>query len=201
MEARKRLVVALTSTVLAGLAWTSSAFAACPGAELVAASQSEAQLESSILCLVNEERAAAGARSVTPSSQLRDAGLRHSSEMVSQGYFSHTSPAGVGFIDRILDTGYVRGGDRWVVGENLAWGTGELSSPLALVRAWMESAPHRENVLRGRFRELGIAVVRGTPTDATDQDGVTVASEYGHRAKSKGGKRGKKTRKRKARRR
>ena len=32
-----------------------------------------------------------------------------------------------------------------------------------MMRAWMPSAPHRANILTGRFREVGLAGVPGTP--------------------------------------
>ncbi len=195
MEARNRFAIALAGSALAALIWTSSA-SACAGADLVASAQSETQLEGTILCLVNEERAAAGVRAVTPNLSLRNAAARHSAEMVSQGYFSHTSPNGVGFIDRILDAGYTRGSRSWVVGENLVWGSGELSSAGGLVQAWMDSPPHRGNLLRARFRELGIAVARGTPVESSDTEGVTVASEYGYRTKGKKSKKRKRGRRR-----
>jgi hypothetical protein len=73
----------------------------------------------------------------------------------------------------------------WVVGENLVWGTGPLSTPDALVTAWMNSPPHRENLLRARFDEIGIAAVVGTPESENDTTGVTVSSEYGYRAYSR----------------
>ena len=101
--------------------------------------------------------------------------------MINQGYFEHTSPAGLTFIDRIEATGYMRGARSWVVGENLVWGTGPLSTPQALVTAWMNSPPHRENLLRPTFREIGIAAVAGTPVSSGDLTGVTVSSEYGYR--------------------
>lgn len=94
--------------------------------------------------------------------------------MVSQGYFEHTSPAGVPFIDRIAATGYTHGARSWQVGENLVWGTGPLSTPQSLVTSWMNSPPHRENLLGARFREIGIAAVVGTPKE---QPGC----ERGHR--------------------
>ena len=51
-------------------------------------------MESSIGCLINEERASYGLRPVTPNTDLRRAALSHSNEMIDQGYFEHTSPAG-----------------------------------------------------------------------------------------------------------
>jgi uncharacterized protein YkwD len=111
--------------------------------------------------------------------------------MVSQGYFEHTSPAGVTFVDRIAATGYTHGARTWDVGENLVRGTGALSTPRSLVRSWMNSPPHRENLLRTRFREIGIAAVVGTPESSRDVSGVTVSSDYGYRSFAKKKKRGK----------
>jgi uncharacterized protein YkwD len=142
---------------------------------------SQATMESSITCLINEERTSYGLQSVTPNDQLRQAALSHSNEMVAQGYFEHTSPAGLTFIDRIEGTGYMQSARSWTVGENLVWGSGPLSTPQSLVTAWMNSPPHRENLLRPTFREMGVAAVDGTPVSRSDGDGVTVSSEYGYR--------------------
>lgn len=186
---------ALTATI--AFAGAADASAACPGESTLAALQAEATLEQTVVCLVNERRAEAGLAPVADSSKLRAAGYRHSTEMVSSGFFAHTTPSGVSFIDRILDTGYTSGTKSWLVGENLAWGTGRLSSPAALVKSWMDSPPHRENLLRPQFREIGIAAVRGTPQSALDVAGITVSSEYGVRvARSKAGKSSKKATKR-----
>jgi cysteine-rich secretory family protein len=84
-------------------------------------------------------------------------------------------------MDRIESTGYMHGARTWTVGENLVWGTGPLSTPQALVTAWMNSPPHRENLLRPSFREMGLAAVTGTPMSRSDGTGVTVSSEYGYR--------------------
>jgi uncharacterized protein YkwD len=142
---------------------------------------SQAAMESSITCLVNDQRTSRGLQPVAPNGNLREAAVSHSNEMVNQGYFEHTSPSGVTFMDRIESTGYMHGARSWTVGENLVWGSGPLSTPQALVTAWMNSPPHRENLLRPNFREMGLAAVTGTPVSRSDGDGVTVSSEYGTR--------------------
>jgi uncharacterized protein YkwD len=141
----------------------------------------EAQMESSITCLINDQRAAHGLAGVTPNADLRQAALSHSKEMIDESYFEHTSPAGLTFMDRIESTGYMQGALTWTVGENLVWGSGPLSTPQALVTAWMNSPPHRENLLRPSFREIGLAALPGTPVSQGDWTGVTVSSEYGAR--------------------
>ena len=75
----------------------------------------------------------------------------------------------------------MRGARSWLVGENLVWGTGRLSTPASMVAAWMDSPPHRANLLRSRFREIGLSGVLGTPNEAADGDGITVSSEFGTR--------------------
>ena len=157
----------------------------CPNTEVEVTGMSQTTMENSITCLINEERAAYGVPPVQPNASLRQAALSHSDEMVSQGYFEHTSPAGVTFVDRIAATGYTRGARSWDVGENLVWGTGSLSTPQSLVTGWMNSPPHRENLLGDTFREIGIAAVVGTPESSTDVSGVTVSSEYGDRSFAK----------------
>jgi uncharacterized protein YkwD len=185
-----RLVIALglVGTSLLVVAAPAQA-GGCTGANAQTARLSTGQLESAVVCLINEEREAANQRPVRSNGSLHQAGLAHSEEMVSEGYFEHTSPAGVSFIDRILATPYLRGARRWLLGENLIWGRGSASSARRLVQGWMESPPHRANLLRGRFREVGIGAVRGTPSDASDSSAVTVSAEFGFRQRGATGSR------------
>jgi uncharacterized protein YkwD len=193
------LALAATWTLVA---ITPASATSCPNSEVEAPTLSQSQTESSIACLINEERTSRGLAPVHPNGDLRQAGLRHSNDMIGGGFFAHTSPDGVTFVDRIEATGYTRNIRSWVVGENLVWGSGPLSTPGSLVTAWMNSPPHSENLLRGRFREIGIAAVRGTPEGTSNPAGITVSSEYGYRAgKAAKKKRGKAARKAKVRRR
>lgn len=42
----------------------------------------------------------------------------------------------------------------------------------------MTSPEHRKYLLKRRFRDLGVATIRGIPYDPSQTDGITVASEY-----------------------
>ena len=96
--------------------------------------------------------------------KLALAAARHSSDMVQNGFFSHTSPGGATFIDRIRATGYMRGARSWLVGENLVWGSGDPQhAGQRWSTAWMDSPPHRANLLAARFREIGVSTVRRHP--------------------------------------
>jgi uncharacterized protein YkwD len=43
-----------------------------------------------------------------------------------------------------------------LLGENLAWGTGEYGTPRGIVNAWLASPAHRANLLRPGFRRIGL---------------------------------------------
>jgi uncharacterized protein YkwD len=64
-------------------------------------------------------------------------------------------------------------------GENLAWGQADYGSPLHTLELWLNSPPHRANLLSGRWRDLGIAVQRGR---IFGRDGVSLwVMEFGRR--------------------
>jgi hypothetical protein len=49
------------------------------------------------------------------------------------------------------------------LGETIGWGAGELATPSAIVSGWMNSPPHREILLGGEFRKVGLGVANGSP--------------------------------------
>ena len=75
----------------------------------------------------------------------------HSEEMAENSYFSHTNLAGQSPFDR-MEAGGV---SFYVAGENLAYG--QYSSIFAH-EGLMNSAGHRENILKPAFRYLGVGV-------------------------------------------
>lgn len=132
------------------------------------------------VCLVNRERSSRGLRRVRLNGRLSKAAARHAKDMVRRDYFSHVSPSGSTFLQRIKRTGYLGGARAWTAGENLARGFGGLATPRSIVRSWMKSPTHRANILNGRFREVGIAVVRGAP-GSSGGSGATYVSTFGFR--------------------
>jgi len=58
---------------------------------------------------------------------------------------------------------YLSGARSFSCGENIGFGDGPLSSPRSMMRAWMNSAPHRANILTRDFREVGLGGVPGIP--------------------------------------
>ena len=130
------------------------------------------------LCMLNGERTDRGLAPLRPNAKLTGVATAYAQDLVTGSYFSHTGRDGSSAFDRIERSGYIPRFAGWVVGENLAWGTGELATPGAIMTAWMNSPGHRENILNPEFREIGIGVVAGNPA-AADGLGATYATEFG----------------------
>jgi uncharacterized protein YkwD len=128
------------------------------------------------LCLVNRERTGRGLQPLRENGLLTAASLEHSTDMVRGHYFEHTSADGRSVGDRLRAVGYSRGFSA-SAGENLAFGVGAKSTPASIVRAWMHSPPHRADILRGAFTEIGIGIVLGVPGGKTD--GATYTTDFG----------------------
>jgi uncharacterized protein YkwD len=169
MNSRCRLLVHVALLLAAAtVAWHPSA---------AAAQASAGGGQEATLCFLNTERANAGLHPVRLDDRLASAARAHSSDMVTRGYFAHVSPSGEPLAQRVASTGWMRGRRRWALGETLAWGTGSLATPAAIVAAWMRSPPHREIVLRPGFRRVGIGIVAGTPFGQAD--GATYTADFG----------------------
>ncbi len=50
----------------------------------------------------------------------------------------------------------------YALAENIAWGSDGAGSARATMRAWLNSDPHRSNILRSRFRDIGVGLRHGT---------------------------------------
>ena len=156
---------------------TAKATVACSNTTITPDAANLEVVRVTLLCLHNQIRAQAGLPLLKDNAKLRKAAVGHSNDMVAEGYFDHTSLNGDTFVDRILDAGYAKRNDGWTIGENLAWGTGELSTPQAIMNAWMNSAGHKANILKKAYKEVGISVRLGVPTDAGV--GATVTADFG----------------------
>jgi len=172
---RRRLLVTV-SLAFTALATPSAAFAVCPNENLMPAADNLPQVREALLCLHNEERAGRGLPILQANTKLRRAASGHSEDMVENGYFSHER-GDESFVDRILATGYARRHDSWSLGENLAWGTGDLATPKHLMQAWMNSSGHRRTIVNRSYREIGFGVRLGVPKDPAT--GATVTADFG----------------------
>lgn len=107
-----------------------------------------------LILLANTSRAKEGLANLTSNERLTKAAYNKANDMLEDDYFAHTSPDGKTPWDFIKAAGY----NYAYAGENLAIG---YTSASELHQAWMNSPTHRENIMNGNFREIGLAVVSG----------------------------------------
>jgi uncharacterized protein YkwD len=116
--------------------------------------------EQQLVKCINTERASRHLAKLRINTKLVDSARAHSADMGEKQYFDHNSPGGETWSQRIVRHGYSREGYRtWKAGENIAWGSGLYSSPVAIVDAWMSSSMHRAVILTKDFREIGVGAV------------------------------------------
>jgi uncharacterized protein YkwD len=150
----------------------------CDNADVLPNAANVAAAQQATLCLVNNERVSRGRPRLHANDTLRGVAQAYTLEMVAHSFFSHVSPTGSTFDQRIRHAGYLSGTRGWTIGENLAWGGGILSTPREIVSAWMHSPEHRRNILDRRFRDAGIGIAIGLPGPGA---GATYANEFGRR--------------------
>ena len=101
--------------------------------------------------------------------------------MVSEDYFAHVAPSGLTPVGRVEATGYLPNQQvGYALGENIAWGTLQSSTPSAIVAAWIASPEHLANILYGPYRDTAIGVVPAAPASlAQGQPGALYTQEFG----------------------
>lgn len=127
----------------------------CAGATS-AAGDEHSQLEA-MYCGINVVRRAYGLSFIRGNTPLNRSSLMKANAVRRCG-FSHT-PCGMSFTQTFQKAGYL---PARAFGENLAWGQGELGSSIRTLQLWLNSPPHRKNLLATRWRDLGIAFERGS---------------------------------------
>jgi uncharacterized protein YkwD len=149
----------------------------CANTDAMPSADNVEQIRAAVLCLHNQIRQQHNLPLLKDNGKLRKAAAGHSADMVDEGYFDHTTPSGDSFVDRILGSGYAKRNEAWTLGENLAWGTGDLSTATGVMQAWMNSAGHKANILKRSYKEVGIGIRLGTPSDAGV--GATFTADFG----------------------
>ncbi len=120
-------------------------------------------LRSEALALVNAARQDQGLPGLRLTARLNAAAQAHAEDMLKRGYYAHQSPEGETVADRYRE----RGGSRWkAVAENIAECQG-CRPPLSadrvrqFHRGWMNSPPHRENIVGRGFDGFGFGIAGG----------------------------------------
>ena len=115
--------------------------------------QNEA-FELEVIRLTNLERTSRGLPPLRRNGDLTNAARAHNQDMIVNDFFSHQGSNGSWPDERACAHGFAPYG--WgdcYVGENIAAG---YPTPAAVVVGWMNSQGHRENILNGGYREIGL---------------------------------------------
>jgi uncharacterized protein YkwD len=130
------------------------------------------EIERLILELVNENRRKAGGslKDLSWDDTLRSSARNHSDDMLARRFFDHVNPDGLAAADRIALAHRQLVG---LTGENIWMQAGYAPTEAKktaelIVKGWMDSPPHRENILRPEYTHLGVGVsIKGGEIRAT----------------------------------
>ncbi len=112
--------------------------------------------EQQMLDLLNSERTKNGKRTLPIDPKLSAMARSYADEMITYGFFDHSSPISGDFRTRIDKAG-IKG---WTMaGENLV-GAASVEYAFQLL---MESESHRDNILESRYTHVGIGEAEGSP--------------------------------------
>lgn len=183
MRGKEAMCVGVAGVSLLLLAAAPAAASTCPHGDDVATAISPADRRAALLCVIGAERGARGLAAVRESSQLTLAAQRHADDMVARAFFAHVTPGGTTLAERVLATGYINNRRTWALGEAIAWAQDPLDTATQLVRAWLNSPPHRAILLDRSFRDVGIGLTPGL-TDGSAGAGATAVLDFGFRSSS-----------------
>jgi uncharacterized protein YkwD len=158
---------------------TARSASSCVDANLVPSPSDLSRIAVATLCLINQQRAAAGVPALRVVVALNSAAASHSADMVAHNYFDHVSPSGSTPQSRMTAVGYLRPNTAWSIGENIAAATGSLATPSSIVTMWMNSPGHRANILNPAFRDTGIHAAYGVPRLVGSGAGGTYTEDFG----------------------
>ncbi|HUU75665.1 MAG TPA: CARDB domain-containing protein [Methanoregulaceae archaeon] len=134
-----------------------------------APSAMEKAVAQAIVKYTNIEREKAGLSLLTVDEKLADLAMAHSDDMRMNNFFSHDSPNGLTFADRMIQSGY------YTAAENIAATMGYFASSANpdevgeyIVREqWMKSYGHRQNLMREEYRKIGVGVAYEPDTSSS----------------------------------
>ena len=119
-------------------------------------------LEVELVALLNAYRAQQGDAAVTADAALQEAARAHAADMMINNFMGHSSSTGMSFQGRIA--AFVGDVTKYPsIGENAARETGNTASDdektRALFQQWVESAPHRRNMVNRSFAFVSTGVI------------------------------------------
>jgi len=149
------LVIAAVAAVTASMMFIPAALAhgrtvrrrGCADSHTLIAHASRARLQRTVVCLINQQRRMRGLPGLRENQRLNRSAQGWTNVMVNDRDFSH----GADFSARISAVGF----DWSTAGENIATG---YRTPVAVVKAWMASTGHCQNILNPDYRYVGTGV-------------------------------------------
>ncbi len=124
-----------------------------PGQKLTIPSVTTNSQESEVARLVNVERAKSGLPALKLNWQLSRVARYKSADMANKGYFAHNSPT-YGTPFQMMENFGLRFS---AAGENIAYGQ---RTPAEVMRDWMNSPGHRNNIMSRSFTEIGVGLAK-----------------------------------------
>jgi uncharacterized protein YkwD len=151
---------------------------ACPGQSDV--SLSAARQEAAMRCMINYARRKSGHADLADTPKLDTSAGDKANDIIRCDQFSH-SACGRDFTFWFDQLGYIDPGGNgcWRAGENIAWGTGSLSTVGSIADAWIHSPEHLANMLSASFEQFGVGFEVG-PLDGFDGAHVWVTHFGSH---------------------
>jgi len=158
-----------------------SAAKSCAGANLPPSPADGPAIEAATVCLIDQVRAAYHLRPLRSNRYLQLVAGAQVSAMVHWNYFADVRPTGETPLLLIARTPYSAHA-RISAAQNLGWATAGDATPLGMVTAWMSSPPHRQIILTGAFRDVGVGVTAALPSAlGQGSEGAIYAVEFGAR--------------------
>lgn len=130
-----------------------------------------------LVTLINQARQKNNLSPVSLNITLNETADFKVNDMLANGYFEHTSPAGATPWSWFKKAGY----NYAYAGENLAINFAETDDVFS---AWMNSPAHRDNILNPNFNEIGLAVKNGS---LQDHDATLAVLVFGKQQAAKTG--------------
>lgn len=156
-----RLQIDQTLHIPAGVETDGTSPPAAPATvEPVAPITTETDLAAAMFEAINTHRVAKGLAPYQHNPALTEAAAAHAADMITRGYFAHQTPEGISLQDRLTARGI---GFSWS-GENIQRNVRPRAETVDWALNWfMNSDPHRRNILHAHYTDLGVAVLEGPP--------------------------------------
>jgi len=152
------------------------------GSEQFQADQAFQTSKQQIIDFTNAERQKIGLPPLTYNSFLEASAQSHAEDMQKRDYFSHETPEGLSEEKRIKASGYLDKFENcpcnksYAIGENLA--KGQLTAE-EVIETWINSPPHKANLLHPTFSEIGIGISKITEENEGIFEGFVWVQNFG----------------------